>query len=352
MKPIVRSIPLLVFLLTGFPLMAQQVITTVKGEQFNTRVKRIDKEVVRTAGLKGSYSGVQENLPCNYIKDIVFEDGYRLVFQPDGAFSREGLHAAPTVRLKGGIPYAEGVIRLTNEEIGLRLGAERYRLGYQPGRSRTRVGELQILLGGITFITGFLADDKDIVYDRKGMSHVFRKIGLYRSVGTIKEDGRYHFYGSYTPWSVAAEIGGIGVFAGGIANLILGNAAARSAFSSDAYKLPSRSGAQWQFWGGLGLTAAGTGAFVAGTLLLNKGREFDWDLYKDRSDPRNKREGYVSFAGPLLTFGGALAASLGIGMSIPAANRLKAFKEGTSTPAADLRFGPTPDGYYGLTLRF
>ena len=49
MKPIVRSIPLLVFLLTGFPLMAQQVITTVKGEQFNTRVKRIDKEVVRTA---------------------------------------------------------------------------------------------------------------------------------------------------------------------------------------------------------------------------------------------------------------------------------------------------------------
>ena len=309
MKPIVRSIPLLVFLLTGFPLMAQQVITTVKGEQFNTRVKRIDKEVVRTAGLKGSYSGVQENLPCNYIKDIVFEDGYRLVFQPDGAFSREGLHAAPTVRLKGGIPYAEGVIRLTNEEIGLRLGAERYRLGYQPGRSRTRVG-------------------------------------------TIKEDGRYHFYGSYTPWSVAAEIGGIGVFAGGIANLILGNAAARSAFSSDAYKLPSRSGAQWQFWGGLGLTAAGTGAFVAGTLLLNKGREFDWDLYKDRSDPRNKREGYVSFAGPLLTFGGALAASLGIGMSIPAANRLKAFKEGTSTPSADLRFGPTPDGYYGLTLRF
>ena len=150
--------------------MAQQVITTVTGEQFNTRVKRIDKEVVRTAGLKGSYSGVQENLPCNYIKDIVFEDGYRLVFQPDGAFSREGLYAAPTVRLKGGIPYAEGLIRLTNEEIGLRLGAERYRLGYQPGRSRTRVGELQILLGGITLITGFLADDKTIVYDRKGMS--------------------------------------------------------------------------------------------------------------------------------------------------------------------------------------
>jgi hypothetical protein len=69
MKPIVRSIPLLVFLLTGFPLMAQQVITTVKGEQFNTRVKRIDKEVVRTASL-----GIGMSIPAaNRLK--AFKEG-------------------------------------------------------------------------------------------------------------------------------------------------------------------------------------------------------------------------------------------------------------------------------------
>ena len=347
-----RTLFLIGLLLQAFPLFAQDLITTVKGEQFNTRVKRIDKEVVRTSGIQGSYSGAQENLPLPYVQSIAFEDGFKLVFLPDGSFSREGLYAAPTVRLKGGIPYAEGIIPLTGHETEQRIGTDRYHLRYMPGRSWTKAGEIQLALGGIATVIGYMADDKYLVYNRKGMSHIFTKLSIYRSDGTITDAGHYRFKGSYTPWSVISEIGGISILTGGIANLVIGNIATRKAFSDPAGLLPSQTGTRWQFWSGIGLTAAGTGAFVAGSLLLDKGREFDWELYADRNDSRNRRDGYISFAGPILTFSGALAASLGVGMTVQAGKRLKSFEKGTARPVADLRFGPTPDGGCGLTMVF
>ena len=349
----IRSLLLPCLLLAVLPLRGQQVITTVKGEKFNTKVTHIDKEVIRTSGLRGDYSGVQKTLPRSYVRDIEFEDGYKLRFHEDGAYSRDGLYNVERIRLHGGVPYAEDLIRLTPEEIALRIGQANYDLQYHPARVRTITGEWQLLAGSILTATGVLyLDDKYIVYNRNGMSVIFAKQDILRSDGTIKDDGHYRFSGHYNPWSVTAEIVGIASFVTGATNLLLGNIGAKKAFrmQEDA-SFPSPQRTKAEYWSGIGLTAAGTGMVVAGALMMNNAKVFDWNLYQDKTNPNYKKEGNITIAGPVLVLAGAVAANIGIGQFTVSRTRLKAYSDGKGH-AADLHFGTTADGGYGLTLRF
>ena len=346
------SVILLCFLSAGFPLRGQHIVTTVKGERFNTKVTRIDKDVIRTSGLKGNDSGGQDALPRSYVQDIVFEDGYRLQFLPDGSFSREGLYNAGEVKLRGGIPYAEDLIRLTPEEIARRIGQANYDMRYHPSRVRTVTGEWQLLAGVILTGAGFAMDDKEIVYDRREQSHVFRKHSIFGTDGTITEEGHYRFYGHYNPWSVTMEFAGIATLATGATNILLGNMGAKKAFrKQDDASFPSLARTKTEYWTGIGLTAAGTGMVVAGALMMNNAKEFDWNLYQDKSNPDYYKKGNITVAGPVLVLAGAVAANIGIGQFTVARTRLQACTE-SRDHAADLHFGTTADGGYGLTLRF
>ena len=335
----------------AFPLHAQDIVTTVKGESFNTTVRKIDKDIVKTTGLYADNKTVQENLPARYVSEIRFADGYVLHFLPDGSFSREGLHNAGNVKLRGGVPYAEDLIRLTPEEIALRIGQDNYALRYRPARVRTVTGEWQLLTGAILTGIGFAMDDKFIVYDRREMAHYFKKHSIFGTEGTIKEEGHYHFYGHYNPWSVTAEFAGIATLATGVTNVIMGNIGAKKAFRmQDDASSPSLARTKAEYWSGIGLTAAGTGMVVAGALMMNNAKEFDWNLYKDKTNPDYYKEGNITIAGPVLVLVGAVAANIGIGEISVARSRMKAYHD--KAHAADLRFGTTPDGGYGLTLLF
>ena len=332
---------------------AQDRIHTVNGTTYETKVQSIDKQMVSFVPVETAGHSVSK-LPRNYISSIEFSDGLVLPFSPDGEIVRDGLAKAPSIKAKGGGVYAEGLVRLTEEETRARLGSERYYLNYLPAKAKFTTGLVQAFTGVAVFGACALMDNpsrpqawcKEIWFrDTKG-SILFRGTSIQNN-SPLTIQGRTIQSGKLNPYLVSGEILSAATLVSGIVNVLGAATSIRKAVAGTNKPAPSLSRTKTQYWTGLGMAALGAGALVGGCIDLNNHRE--WYI-EHNPDPRYERhDGDIPVAGPVLALAGSVLLNIGVGEFTVASSRLKGYDN--AGRQLSLSAGPCAGGY-GLQLTF
>lgn len=355
MRTVLRLIvSLLLIIIASFEIYAQDKIYTVNGECFNSKVQSIDKNLVHLNPIERDSSTIK-TLPRNYVTKIVFADDYTVEFTKEGEVVRDRLLEAPMFKAKGSRIYAEGVVPLNEEETSQYFGVDRYYLSFKPERARYMTGMMQLFTGGAGIgLCAFLETpisfelNKDIWYRTYEKSIVFHGLSIQRTTPLNVKD-RVIFSGHLVPYMVTAEFFTTTTLISGITNIIASSAALKTINSRNNKPAPSLTSTKVQYWTGIGLAVAGTGALIGGYLDLNNHK--DWYI-EHNPDPRYERHtGDAPIAGPILAIAGSVLMNIGITEFTVASTRLKGYQKTGSTAPLALACGPTPTGY-GMTLTF
>ena len=368
-----KRLALIVFLLTLLVpgrVCAQDTLRTVNNEVFVTRVLSVGDTSVRFKPLAFN-TGSVSRFRRSYLSSITMHDGFRFDFGPGGELLRNGFASVPNVRSSGGYLYAEGVVRMTSDEVESWLGERRWAMSYKPDLAWHTVGKIG-LFGGIALsIVSLCNDDKQITLFQRGRYLRIRsssiKIFPYDS-----DCSSITFTGEINPYVVAGELAGISTLCCGLVNYLLSNySLARTVYNPER-SFSSLRATKWRYWTGLGMAAVGVGGMIWGTCNLAANRKWDWTLYYDDKS-RNKKEGGVPLNGCIAVLTGTVAANIGVAVWAHANARLKGYRtvglsaSSTGFSSVDpglssvlpsrnqgisLAFGLTPSGSCGLTLGF
>lgn len=228
------------------------------------------------------------------ISFIRFSDNFLLRFA-EGAPIRTNIMQCPTMVEKDGNVYAEGLIRLTNDEVKMLLGPQLYHFNYQPLKIRRSVGTGQMMAGAAGFFVG--------------------SICLGTPVFRFSQHFRMYDYKTWTAPVVlfSGAMAATGLFSSVMAGKDIKNIIQKHG-SMEPTLNPSK--ARRTFWCGVAATGVGLGALAYGYYDYNK-------QYKERN--RNTPYPTGSF---LLMAGGAILANVGITLVVDGAARLKAIPAG------------------------
>ena len=349
-----KIIALAVTLLFMLPAAAQDVVNTVNGDAFKTGVTSIDKEMVNVKPVESGASTITK-LPRNYIRSIEFADGFTLDFLPDGSFDRSRLSEAPTVVAKGSKIYAEGIIKLNDDEARGCLGDSRYYLAYKPMTTEFVTGLSQLFSGTAMFIGCAILDNphqpraycKEVVFRNDKNSLRFQGLS-FSNDSPLDMPGRVIHSGHINPYLVATEFLGVSTIATGLVNVLASSAAIKKIAADQSAPVVPLGRTKAQYWAGIGMTAAGVGALVAGTLDMNAKKE--WYNEKNRDPRYDTWEDEMPTVGAALALAGSVLINVGLTEFLVANTRLQGYKSAGSAPLA-LNVGPTTHGY-GMTLAF
>lgn len=349
---------------------AQDTLRTVNNEVFVTRVLSVGDTSVRFKPLAFS-TGSVSRFRRSYLSSITMYDGFRFDFGPGGELYRDGFASVPKVRLSGGSMYAEGVVRMTSDEVERWLGERRWAMSYKPDLAWHTVGKIGVFGGIGLCILSFYNDDKEITLYQRGRYLRIRGTTI-KSQPYDSDLSRILFVGEINPYVVAGELAGIGTLCCGLASFLLSNySLARTVYNPER-SFASLRATKWRYWTGLGIAAAGVGGIAWGTCNLAANRKWDWVLYYDDKS-RNKKEGGVPLNGCIAVLTGTVAANIGVAVWSHANARLKGYRtvgQSASSPGLSsagpglssvrpsrnqglsLSLGLTPSGSCGLTLGF
>ena len=332
-----------VLLFTALSVQAQQKMTSVNGDVYESRILSIDKNLVRFKPVSLGETTLSK-LPRNYIRSIEFQDGFTAQFAENGDFIRDGILDCPTVKAKFGALNAEGLFKFTEEETRLYIGDERYYLQYTPGKVRETLGFVQVVGGAATLFASTLFDHKRVIW--QSTDYGFWFFGM--SFDTLNHftwstsNMKTYIEGSINPYHVSLEILSATTLIYGVANIISGAGTLKRIIKSSP-AIPDRTLTGWQFWGGIGATALGCGLIAGGIADMNAHSHWRHLEYLNGTQ---ETVGSMPVAGPILSLAGAVLINAGISEAIVALGRTKFYK---NNPKLSLHVAAAPGGI-GMTM--
>ena len=336
-------------LMMGVASAPRDTITTINGETIKTHILGVNESDIRVEDT--NYNGrLVSKLPLNYIRSIAFEDGFTARFK-DGILDRSELLNSTIV--KGEQRYkAEGLFRLTDDEMCTYLGAEDYYYKWRPAQAKLSIGTWQIGVGISLQALGLL------------WSNQYAFIIPVEGSGVIDDiKSSMHFSGNAFPLALCRMatttfLYGIGETT---ASLIRIN---RFNNGKNIQALtPERAEKQYKM--GFGFSMAGMLVTLVGALAWNGsfnpnveyslfgGHEYTGyyvennTLIFETSEKNfvSKKRLPESYIGPWVVVCGTLLTNLGLSIAMPARDVLKNDRK------AELSLGPTPGGY-GLLVKW
>ena len=308
------------------PVLAQDVIRSVNGEEFRTRVRSMDKHDVKFDYITGAAGNTFNKLPRNYVSSIDMEDGFTINFTPEGEVIRDNLLDAPAIKSIAGYIYAEGLVRYTEEETRIKLGNETYSFAYKPAKARLTLAYAQIISGAAMMTYCVLTDKKHVWFrdDRSGLYFSGMSIG---SLDALEIVGRTWNKGDINAWLVGLEFLSVSTVACGLVNIIAPSGTVKKIVSGN-YAAPTLGQARAKFWTGIGTMAAGAGAMAYGMLDMNSKHAWDFDTYPESLSWHNVHEGEMPVAGAIIAFTGGMLLNVGLTMFVSGSASLRHTRRG------------------------
>ena len=282
-------------------------------------------------------------IPFSDMKAIRFADGFRLDFR-DGKLLRDNVLSAPSFEESLMHVKAEGVLKLTPEEMLSFYGPGYYNVVYKPYRAQAVTGIGKLGVG----ILGSLISFPQARWSSSHMESVPTE-----GVDKMKWPNRYTETTTYDPFWTASTMFFMGMTLAGITDCILPDIGFRKSLLKPAGErpLPTTASSKGLIWGGAALSVLGIGGIAASfaELKARPSRSAETILPYFEQWPVLRTE--IPWA-VFLMAGGALAANLGFSAVQLGATRLSALHRLDGSPyALQVNVGPSPSGY-GLTMRF
>ena len=324
---------------------AQDKLLTVNGEEFNVNVFEVNKDIVRIERLRTDYTDIKY-FPVKYVKSITFKDGFCVDFDSEGIPKRDNFLESPTMKCMTNGIYAEGLFRLNEEETMQLMGAEKYYSLYMPSKSIFYTGIAQIFTGGSALVASVFYDKKDVIIQNRKWGLEFKWLNILGLRGLENAHNISRFTGTINPYFVTAELFGTTTLVFGFVNFISARSRLKSALSPDV-SLPSLEASKRRYWAGIGMTAAGVGSIVAGTIDMAGKTKWNWNKWEDSDiysyGRYNVKEGTPPIAGPILVLAGSVLVNIGLHEFIENGARIKYFN--------NIKTGITQNGF-GLSMTF